>query len=292
MKNDICKTVTDSIIADLEKGVRPWMKPWNVKNARGRIALPRRMNGDAYRGINILMLWGAALDQEYASPCWMTFKQAQEHGGHVRRGELSSTVVYFGAFQKTEPDDSTGEESQRQIPFLKSYSVFNTEQIEGLPEGFSHLDQVFIDPVHRIARAEDFVRQTNAQISHGGERAFYAPASDKVVMPPFPMFRDAESYYAVLCHELTHWTGHPTRLQRKFGRKGKNIGYAAEELVAELGAAFLCAELQLTPEVRDHHASYIASWLTVLKNDKRAIFTAAADAQRAADFLMGRGTER
>lgn len=171
-------------------------------------------------------------------------------------------------------------------PFMKGYTVFNVEQIEGLPERYYAKAAPRTETVQRIERAESFFAATAAQIRHGGVMACYSVSTDQVRMPPLEAFRDVESYYATLAHEVTHWTRHPARLDRAFGRKRfGDEGYAMEELVAELGAAFVCADLDLTPAVRDDHASYIASWLKVLKDDKRAVFTAASHAQRAADFL-------
>lgn len=286
MKKDIYERVTDKIIAELEKGVRPWVRPWNGEHAAGRITRPLRANGVPYRGINVVMLWAEAVEKGYAAPIWMTFRQAQELGGHVRKGESGSLVVYASTFSKTETDGASGEETERDIPFLKGYTVFNVEQVEGLPEHFHTPAQAPLDPVQRIAGAEAFFAATKADIRHGGNRAFYSPGEDRIQLPPFEIFKDAESYYATLAHESIHWTKHEKRLGRDLGRKRwGDAGYAAEELVAEIGAAFLCADLRLTPEIRDEHASYIASWLKVLKDDKRAIFTAASHAQKAADFL-------
>lgn len=288
MKTDIYTRITDQIVADLEKGVRPWMKPWSAGNTEGRIVRPLRHNGEPYRGINVLMLWSAAIEKGYAAPHWMTFRQAKEIGAHVKKGEQGTLVVYAGAITRIEADDATGEEAEREIPFLKGYTVFNVEQIEGLPERYGMPAEPVppASPLARIAQADSFFAATGADIRHGGHRAFYAPGPDLVQMPPFEAFRDAESYYATLAHEMTHWTSHKRRLDRSFGRKRfGDEGYAMEELVAELGAAFLSADLALTPEVREDHAAYIGSWLKVLKGDKRAIFTAASHAQRAADFL-------
>jgi antirestriction protein ArdC len=171
---------------------------------------------------------------------------------------------------------------------MKGYTVFNVEQIEGLPERFYVEPEPKSEPVQRIARADAFFEATCASIVHGGSRACYVPRTDNIHMPCIDAFHDAESYYATLAHEATHWTQHPLRLDRDFGRKRwGDEGYAMEELVAELGAAFLSADLDLTPEVRDDHAAYIASWIKVLKGDKRAIFSAASHAQRAVDFLHG-----
>jgi antirestriction protein ArdC len=286
VNSDIYQRVTAQIVASLEQGVRPWLKPWNAEHAAGRITRPLRGNGVPYQGINVLMLWGAAVERGYAAPIWMTFKQALELGGCVRKGEKGSQVVYASTFSRTETNGESGEESERDIPFLKGYTVFNVEQIDGLPAYFTAPAEPVLDPVQRIAHAEQFFSATGATVRHGGNQASYNVASDVVQMPFFETFRDAESYYATLAHELTHWTRHPSRLDRSFGRKRfGDEGYAMEELVAELGAAFLSADLGLTPEPREDHAAYLGHWLNVLKNDKRAIFTAASHAQRAADFL-------
>lgn len=288
MSTDVYQRVTDAIVAELEKGVCPWTKPWNADHAAGRITRPLRANGVAYRGINVIMLWASAMERGFAAPLWLTFKQALELGGHVRKGEKGSLVVYANTITRTETDEATGEDLDRTIPFMKGYTVFNAEQVEGLPAHFYALAQPVLDPVARIAAAEAFFGSVGATIRHGGNQAYYTMAEDRVQMPPFETFRDAESYYATLAHELTHWTRHPSRLERDFGRKRwGDEGYATEELVAELGAAFICADLGLASEPRPDHAAYIASWLKVLKEDKRAIFAAAAHAQRAADFLHG-----
>ena len=283
---DIYSRVTDQIVNELEKGVRPWIKPWNAEHAAGRITRPLRHNGEPYAGINILMLWAAATAQGFAAPIWMTFRQASELGAHVRKGERGSPVVYANKLVRTETDEVTGDESERTIPYMKGYTVFNVEQIEDLPAHYYAKAEPRFDPPARIDHADAFFTALGADIRHGGNQAYYAVGHDYVQMPPFETFRDAESYYATLAHECTHWTRHPSRLERDFGRKRwGDEGYAMEELVAELGAAFLCADLELELAVREDHAAYIASWLKVLKQDKRAIFTAAAHAQRAADFL-------
>ena len=284
--NDIYQRVTDQIIADLERGVRPWLKPWNAEHAAGRIARPLRSTGVPYRGINVLMLWGAAIEWGYSSPIWMTYAQAQELGGQVRKGERGSHVVYANTIRCTEQDEKTGEETERDIPFLKTYTVFNAEQVDNLPANFYALEAPKLEQVARIERAEAFVAATAATIREGGNKAFYTASEDRVQMPPFAAFCDPESYYATLAHELIHWTKHPQRLARDFGRKRfGDAGYAMEELVAELGAAFACAELDLTPQPRAEHAAYIGEWLKVLKADKRAIFAAASHAQRATNYL-------
>jgi antirestriction protein ArdC len=222
----------------------------------------------------------------YSAPIWMTFKQAKDLGGHVRKGEKGELVVYADRFRKTEIDQSSGQEVERDIPFMKGYTVFNVEQLDGLPDHFYAPAAPRLDPVQRIDHADAYFAATGASINHGGNQACYSVTLDRIQMPPFETFRDAESYYATLAHEVTHWTRHPDRLDRDFGRKRwGDQGYAMEELVAELGAAFVSADLDLSPEPREDHAAYIGSWLEVLNSDKRAIFSAAAHAQRAADYL-------
>ena len=286
-RQDVYTRITDKIIADLEQGVRTWMKPWSAGNTAGRITRPLRHNGVAYSGINILMLWAEAMDKGFSAPIWMTFKQALELNANVRKGEKGSLVVYANSITRTEEGDN-GEESEREIHYMKGYTVFNVEQIDGLPEHYYGKPEMPPTPVERIAHAEEFFKATAADVRYRADRAFYSSEGDYIQMPVIEAFRDAESFYATLAHESTHWTKHPSRLDRSFGRKAwGDEGYAKEELVAELASAFLCSDLNITPEVRDDHASYIASWLTVLKNDKRAIFSAAAHAQKAVDFLHG-----
>ena len=286
-RQDVYTRITDRIVADLEQGVRTWMKPWNAGNTAGRIVRPLRFNGVPYSGINILMLWAESVAQGFASPTWMTYRQASELNAHVRKGEKGSLVVYANSITRTE-EGAQGEESEREIHYMKGYTVFNVEQIEDLPELYYTKPEVTTTPVERIAKAEAFFACTKADVRYRGDRAFYAAEGDYIQMPVIEAFKDAESFYAALGHESAHWTKHPSRLDRDFGRKQwGDEGYAREELVAELASAFLCADLGITPEVREDHASYIAEWLTVLKNDKRAIFSAASHAQKAVDFLHG-----
>ena len=219
----------------------------------------------------------------------MTFKQALELGGAVRKGETGSMVLFASRFTKTDIDGS-GEESNREIPFLKAYTVFNVAQIDGLPEGFHAPLAPARDPVARIAHADAFFANTGAVIREGGDRAFYSPSSDHIQMPPFAAFQNAETHAGVLSHELTHWSAAPHRLNRDLSRYHKDkTERAREELIAELGSCFLCADLGIAPELepRSDHASYIDSWVKVLADDHRAIFQAAAHAQRAVAFLHG-----
>ncbi len=284
---DTYSRVTSTIVDDLARGVRPWFQPWKTEYAAGRIMRPLRHNGQPYKGINILMLWASAEVSGFACPYWITFQQAKELGGFVKKGEHGSPVVYASTFTKKDTDNE-GAEIEQEIPFLKQYTVFNAVQCEGLPQHFYQLAEPPKETMERIEVVERFVAGTKADIRYGGNRAYYAIEADYIRMPPFETFRDSESHAATLVHELTHWTRHASRLNRDLGRKKwGDEGYAMEELVAELGSAFLCADLQITPEVRDDHASYIDSWLKVLRDDKRAVFSAASLASRAVDFLHG-----
>jgi len=240
--------------------------------------------------MNVLLLWSEAIARGYASAMWMTFKQALELGGAVRKGETGSMVVFASRFTRTETD-AAGAEVDREIPFLKAYSVFNVAQVDGLPEHFYGMPAEPVrDPIPRIEHADRFFANTGAVIRHGGDRAYFAPLTDHIQMPPFQTFRDAAAYVATLSHEATHWTSAPHRVNRDLSRYGKDRSERArEELIAELGSCFLCADLGIVPELepRADHTSYLDSWLKVLADDKRAIFSAAAHAQRAVAFLHG-----
>lgn len=279
--------ITERILAELDQGVRPWLKPWSSDALAGRVTRPLRATGEPYRGINVILLWMEAVASGYASPTWMTYRQAQALGAQVRKGEKGAPVVYYGSSSKTERDEQTGEEREEGFRFLKSYTVFNVDQIDGLPERFTPAPIETPAPAFdKIAHAEAFFDRIPAEVRHGGNQAFYNLSTDRIQLPPFEAFVDAESYYATRGHETIHWTRHETRLDRCFGRKTwGDEGYAREELVAELGAAFLAADLGIAIEPRPDHAAYIGSWIQVLQNDKRAIVQAAAHAERAVAFL-------
>lgn len=288
-RTDVYNRITDRIIEELAQGVRPWMKPWSAGNTGGRITRPLRHNGLPYSGMNVLLLWSEQMSRGFSSSMWMTFKQALELGAAVRKGETGSTVVFASRFTKSEADGNGGA-IDREIPFLKAYSVFNIEQIDGLPDHFHDRPTPDLDPVERIDVAERFFQNTGAIIRHGGNQAFYAPGSDFIQMPPLQAFKDAASYYATLSHETVHWTAPKDRVGRDLSRYSKDRSERArEELIAELGSCFLCADLGLVPELepRPDHAAYLQSWLSVLADDSRAIFQAAAHAQRAVTFLHG-----
>ncbi len=283
---DVYSRITQQIVAQLEKGVRPWVKPWNAEHAAGPITRPLRHNGQPYSGINVLSLWASAMAQGFSAPIWMTFRQAAELEAHVRKGEKGSLVVYANSVTRSETDEETGDETEREIHFLRGYTVFNAQQIDGLPDSYYALAKPQTEPAERIERAERFFAAIGADIRHGGNSAYYNSTQDYIQMPPFASFRDAESYYGTLGHEVIHHSGHPSRLNRDFtGKRFGSEAYAIEELIAELGAAFLCSDLELTLESREDNVGYISHWLKILNNDTRAVFTAAAHAERAVRLL-------
>ncbi len=284
-RRDVYSRITEAIIAELEKGVRPWSKPWDAQHAAGPISRPLRYNGLPYKGINVLMLWMSASANGFAAPIWLTFRQVKELGGHVRPGSKSTLVVYSDHYDKTETTED-GKESTREIWFMRGYSVFNVEQTEGLPGHYYAAAAPRQDPASRVEHAEAFFRNLGADVRHGGNSAHYSLSTDHIQMPPFESFQDPESYYRTLGHESVHWTRHPSRLDLDFGKKKfGDEGYAREELVAEIGSAFLSSDLGLTPVIREDHAAYLASWLKVLKSDTRFIVQAGSHAQKAVEYL-------
>jgi antirestriction protein ArdC len=282
---DVYTRITQKIIADLEKGELTWRKPWNSKNLSSHVMRPLRSNNIPYTGINTIMLWASAAEKGFQSPYWMTFKQAIDMKAHIRKGEKGVTVVYADKFEKEEKG-ADGKISIQKIPFLKQYTVFNANQIDDLPPAFNQLPQSLIATEEkRIEAMEEFFKQTKAQVFTGKKAAYYI-GSDHIEMPPFECFNTAAGYYSTFAHELTHWTRHPNRLNREFNRKTwGDEGYAKEELVAELGACFLGADLGFEPITKENHSAYIKSWLAVLKNDKRFIFQAASFAQKAVEYV-------
>jgi antirestriction protein ArdC len=276
--------VTDRIISELEQGRVPWVQPWGM--AKAGIGLPKNAaTARGYSGINILILWGAVIEKGFAAQNWLTFRQALAIGGNVRKGERGTTVCYADRFiPKTEIERAakTGDEPEA-VAFLKRFTVFNVAQCEGLPESAFAGAPVLPD-CEAIPQAESLIAATGADFRIGGARAFYKPDDDYIQVPPQPAFFQQIDYYRTCFHELGHWTGHPKRLARELsGRFGSNP-YAREELAAEMASAFMCASLGITPTVR--HADYLGSWLEVLREDNRAVFRAASQASKAADFIL------
>lgn len=273
--SEIYQAVTDTIIQHLKDGNTPWHNNWQDNTFYG---LPLRSTGEAYRGVNIVMLWLAAHDRGFTQPVWLTFKQAQLAGGSVRKGERSTPVTYFKMLER---DDENGEPVE--IPMLRQYRVFNLDQIDGV-DPVRPIEP--INPDQRNSDLDKFITATGIEIRTGSSKAFYSPSSDYIRMPEFDQFHSAHDYYSVAFHELTHATGHNSRCDRKFGTSCDSAEYAFEELVAELGAAFLCAATGVSPQPRPCHAGYLDRYLQLLEGDYRAIFRATSQAQKAADYLL------
>jgi antirestriction protein ArdC len=285
---DVYQQVTDRIVAAIEAGAGDFQMPWH----RGAHASSRPLNvdtGNLYRGVNVLSLWVAAQGNGFSTSLWGTYRQWQNRGAQVRKGEKASLVVFYKELEFETADTDTGEAAVGKRLMARASWVFNADQVDGYILPAPEVP----NPVQAIAAAEAFVLGTGADIRYGGTRAFYRPSEDFVQMPPKELFTGTatssatESFYATLFHEICHWVGHKSRCDRQFGERFGSDAYAMEELVAELGAAFLCADLGISVEPRPDHAAYIASWLKVLKNDKRAVFTAASKAMQAADHLIG-----
>lgn len=284
-RRDVYQDVTDTIIARLESGnLPPWLQPWKAGHAAGPVSRPLRHNGKPYQGVNVIMLWIAAENAGHVSPYWLTYNQARELGGNVRKGEKGTTVVYASTFKKTE-EKADGTTADRSIPFLKTYTVFNANQCDNLPAHYGQMAEPSATAGDPLPAVLEFARHTGADIREGGNRAYFNPSADYVQLPPAAAFDSPAAHASTLAHELAHWTGHGSRLARDFSGRFGDDKYAAEELVAEMAAAFLAADLGFEPVPADEHAHYLANWLRVLKHDKRAIFTAASHASRAAEYL-------
>ncbi|MEO9469516.1 zincin-like metallopeptidase domain-containing protein [Parasphingorhabdus sp.] len=275
--------ITAKIVAQLEEGVFPWVQPWNAGNAV--TGLPcNAISGRHYSGINILILWGAVIDGGYPSQDWLTFRQALAAGGCVRKGEKGRTVFYANRFTPDDDGQEQGEgDKPRSIPFLKRFTVFNAAQCDGLPEKLT-AEPAPLPERELHEQAEGLIAATGADFRTGGTKAFYNVGADYVQVPPQPAFTHQIDYYRTALHELGHWTGHKSRLGRDQSGSFGTAHYAREELCAELASAFLCAALGIVPTVR--HADYLGSWLAVLRQDNRAIFKAASQASKAADYLL------
>ena len=280
------ETITAAIVERLEAGTRPWVQPWTGAS----VSRPLRACGTPYQGINVLWLWMAAEAAGHTSPFWMTYRQAHVLSAQVRKGERGTVAIFYRAYRPRDAreDDDEGDRTRR---VLKSFTVFNACQIDGLPSRFFPEPQPLPPATERDRALDSFFAAIPAGIRHFGAEAFYSPALDQVAMPEPGLFRNLDHYRATLAHELSHWTGHESRLARQMGGRFGSDAYAMEELVAELSSAMLGAELGLPVEHLDHHASYLASWLKVLKADCRAILTVAAKAEEAASLLLrlGRG---
>lgn len=279
--------ITGKIIAELEAGRVPWVQPWGTAAAKAPLAMPKNASTSRqYSGVNVLILWGAVIEHGFTGQSWLTFRQALSLGGHVRKGERGTTVVYADRFI---PDDEkrraaeTGEDAQA-IPFLKRFTVFNTDQCDDLP---AEVATVAPPPLPGMIepQVEALIKATSIDFRIGGNRAFYKPSEDYVQVPPPAAYFEPIDWHRTALHELGHASGHHSRLNRDMSGTFGSKKYAFEELIAELCAAFSCASLGIVPTVR--HADYIGSWLDVLREDNRAVVRAASQANKAADFILG-----
>lgn len=282
---DVYQDVTDRIVSALESGTVPWRKPWSAPAESHR----NPVSGTTYRGINPFLLELTAMGAGYTDPRWLTFKQALSLGGAVRKGEKSTMVVFWKQI-KVKDQDAGPDDRAKMIPLLRHYNVFNVAQCDGI-ELEAPAEREPFEPIAAAAGIVDAM-PGRPTIGHGGDRAFYAPALDMVQLPEPGQFHEREHYYSTAFHELVHSTGHESRLNRPevAGRGNHAFGseeYSREELVAELGAAMLCGVSGIVPPTIDQSAAYIASWLRVLKDDRKLLVSAAGRAQRAADFIRG-----
>lgn len=279
--------ITDKIIAELERGHLPWVQPWGSSPVKAPLAMPENAaTRRRYSGINVLILWSAVIEHRFSGQRWVTFRQALGLGGHVRKGETGTTVVYADRFipgEERQRAERDGDEPEA-IPFLKRFTLFNTEQCADLPPDMAVAPAPTPEGLI-LPHAEALIAATGADFRIGGERAFYNPAGDFIQVPRPEAYFEPINWHRTALHELGHWSGHPARLARDLSGTFGSALYAKEELVAEMTSAFVCASLGIVPTVR--HADYVGSWLEVLREDNRAVIRAASAASKAADYLLG-----
>lgn len=282
MRQDVYAIVTETIMKKLEEGVVPWRKPWAANSS-----IPLRMNNrQPYRGINVWLLGS----QGYSSPYWGSFEQISKLGGKVKKGERASMVVFWkqtSRFVNVENEDGDDTLVEKKSAILRYYRVFNRDQCEGLEEVFPEVKKIDFNP---ITQCEEIIQHMplRPEIRHGGGRAYYSPDQDYVSLPHPTSFSSLEHYYSVAFHELIHSTGHETRLSRNIRNTYGSSAYSEEELIAEMGASFLCGVAGIENVTIDNSASYIGSWLAALKNDRKMVVFAASRAQKASDFILGK----
>lgn len=283
-RENLDQRITNQIVAAIEAGAGDYQMPWNPKLCTGpAIDLPHNPVGHyAYHGINILALWASQQHSAYSTAEWATFRQWQAAGAQVRKGEKGTLTVFFKVSDSGQQSAESDEQEHRRHFIAKAAYVFNVAQVDG----FISSPSPELTSIERHAAAETFIKASKASIHHDTRQACYIPSKDEIHLPPDGAFKDAHSYYSVALHELVHWFGHACRCDRNLHNRFGSEAYAAEELIAELGSAFLCAELGISPEPRIDHARYIESWLRILKGDKRAIFTAASKANQAVAYLQ------
>lgn len=288
ISKDAYSRITEEIIKKMEQGAGDFKLPWYKTKDSTLISPVNAKTGNNYKGINILSLWMSGMSEGYTRGIWATYKQWSELGAQVRKGEKGSLIAFYKVLDvvgkgQAESDEQTESKSAtiKHRMYAQMSYVFNADQVDG----YTPPPEPSFNPDTRIAEVEKFFASLGATIEHGSNKAFYSPSLDRINMPYFGAFKNSESYYSVLAHEVTHWTGHTSRCKRDFSGRFGSSSYAAEELVAELGAAFLCSLLKITNEPRQDHANYIADWITILKKDTKAIFTASSKAQEAVDWL-------
>jgi len=273
MENKVYQQVTDRIIAELENGAAPWIKPWTTHAGNEDQNI---ISKKPYQGINRLILGMSG----FSMPYWASFKQWQELGATVKKGEKGTMIVFYSPIQKDSINPQSGDIESSIYHCLKSYYVFNAAQVEGIDFEVTKAPEKEFNPIPAL---EDRLIKTGANIKHGSNSAFYRPSEDSIHLPNKTDFKTESDYYATALHELTHWSGAKHRLDRTKGKRFADAAYAFEELVAEMGAAFLCQDYKIAGDLR--HADYIGSWLKCLKADNKAIFNAAALAQKAANYI-------
>lgn len=276
-KIDNKKKIVDQLVEMIEKNPKAWDQPW-----RNMMMLPTRSTGETYRGINLFLLGITAQCEGYKSQHWFTYRQANELGAQVRKGEKSTTVCYYTQFiPKSEKSKPKAE--QKAARMLKTFNVFNGDQIDNLPERFS--PKKYPNIKHEDSKIRQYVETAGASVHDGGDVACYVPSLDIIKMPNSEAFKDTESWSATLLHETIHWTGHKSRLDRSMNTDSTSAEYGLEELVAELGSVLLCAELGVAREPRDEAASYLKAWLRRMKEDPQYLFTAFSAASKSVTFL-------
>jgi antirestriction protein ArdC len=283
---DAAAHVTAEIARFLERGVMPWRAPWDAARAHAMTpGLPLRATGEVYKGANVLLLWTAQIARGYSKRTWMTYRNAEALGAHIRKGEKATPVIYYGsASPRTEPQDS-GDDGAKPYRFLKLFYVFNAEQCDELPGGFAaEVAPTPVDPLSIVR----WLERAGAQVRIGGASAHYSPSTDTIHLPPPAAFVTPEHAAATAAHEGVHWVGHESRLDTLKGYFTDRAFRAREELRAELGAAIIGAMTGVAPHHLEDHAAYVADWLTLLKSDPRAFLSAAAKAQAAVDWLIAR----
>jgi antirestriction protein ArdC len=285
-RSTLYEEITTKIIAELEAGRLPWVQPWGTSGVQAPPGLPKNAaTGRAYSGINVLILWAAVVERDFSVQSWLTFKQTVALGGHVRKGERGTTVVYADRFIPDDVRDRAHErgEEPKAIPFLKRFTIFNVEQCVGLPDGIA-APVAPVDASLILPQVEELIRATGAAIRIGGDKAYYDVAGDFIRVPPPQAFYEPINWHRTAVHELSHWSGASNRLARDLSGTFGSKTYIQEELCAEISAAFVCAALGIVPTVR--HADYVGAWLELLGEDNRAIVRAASAASKAADYLL------